>query len=600
MGKINTLDPVVAARIAAGEVIDRPQSLARELIDNALDAHATEITLSVEGGGIDRLRVIDNGSGIEKEDLPLTIKRHATSKISTIDDLYHLSSMGFRGEALYSISSVSKLTIASACNGEDAWTFSIDNGEGETLKKGGPDQGTTVTVEGLFEAIPARRSFLKRAQAEATLCRNTLLQKAMAFPEIHFRYRQDGALKIDLPAQKRLFDRVLDILTLDEKLPRAAFCFLEKTYDEFSIKLVTSLPEAHRSDRSKIKVYINNRPVEEYSLVQAISYGYGEKLPGGAFPYSVLFVEDNSELVDFNIHPAKKEVKLRNKADIHHAITTLISQGLATSIPTIKAKEETPDLEPIAKVSVSYKDRDLLYNKDVYKSELKDSGTSAIAEKAYYKKEDNKPKDNSWLEKAKELTSHTVKHEAKKDLWQEEEEGFIYIGQAFSLFLIAEKSGRLYFVDQHAAHERIIFNELREQKSVQPLLTSVEFEVEPDVDKFLCAHAELYTQYGIMISRKEDKLWELTSLPAMARPVEDQLIEYISTKTGSEEELESGLYAIVACRAAIKAGDKIDRYSAEALLEKVFALEDPACPHGRTFVAVLDEAELRKMVGRTK
>ncbi len=490
MGKINTLDPVVAARIAAGEVIDRPQSLARELIDNAIDAGADDITLSLEGGGIDLLRVSDNGSGIEKEDLPLTVKRHATSKISTVDDLYHLSSMGFRGEALYSIASVAELVIASSYQGAPAWTFTVDNGVEKGLTKGGPDAGTTVTVRNLFEDIPARRSFLKRPSSEATLCRNVLLQKAMAFPSIHFRYRQDGALKLDLPPAKSLFDRVMDILTLDEKLPRSEFCFLEKEYEEFSLKLVTSLPAIHSSDRSKIRIYINNRAVDEYSLVQAVSYGYAEKLPGGAFPYAALFVDDNPELVDFNIHPAKKEVKLRNKAEIHHALTTLISSGLPVSIPNLKApeSEETPDLPPAAKVTTSYQDRQYLYNKDVYASETR--------ERASCNKEE-KPQDNSWLKRAKEIASRSApsfKKEHDENIWAEDqEEKFTYIGQAFSLFLIAEKGGKLYFVDQHAAHERIIFNELREQKSVQPLLVPVEFEVEQDVDEFLSKPAVIYT-----------------------------------------------------------------------------------------------------------
>ena len=199
------------------------------------------------------------------------------------------------------------------------------------------------------------------------------------------------------------------------------------------------------------------------------------------------------------------------------------------------------------------------------------------------------------------MASYVKSSIKKEDFWSsEKEKTFTYIGQAFHLFLIAEMDGRLYLVDQHAAHERVLFDELREQKNVQKLLVPIEFEVDYDVDIFLQEKAELYTQFGIMVARKGDKLWELTSLPAMARPVEDKLIEFIKTKMGSADELESELYAIVACKAAIKAGDAIDRYSAEALLEKVFALEDPACPHGRTFIITLEEAELRKMVGRTK
>lgn len=615
MAKINTLDPVVAARIAAGEVIDRPQSVARELIDNAIDAGAMDITLSIEGGGIRLLRLSDNGEGISREDLPLTVRRHATSKIHNVDDLYHLSTMGFRGEALYSVAAVSHLKIESSYMGQEAWTFSVDNGREEGITKGGPDQGTTVTVEELFSEIPARRAFLKREASEGTLCRNVLIQKAMAFPKIHFRFINEGAIRLDLPARETRFDRVMDILTADEKLAKGDFCLLEDKGEKFSIYLVTSLPGVHRSDRSKIRIYVNGRPVEEYSLVQAICYGYAEKLPGGSYPYSVLFIEDDPELVDFNIHPAKKEVKLRNRAEIHHTVSSLVSRALPSRIPTIKADEQPRlELADNAEVKTSYTDRSFLYNQ--HDDRARDE--EAVEKESYYSKpsaykthstqkpvqpvEQERPKDNSWLEKARELSrkSYQVAQDEKSELWDREDDSFTYIGQAFRLFLICERKGRLYLVDQHAAHERVLFDELRSHASVQKLLVPIEFEVEADVDSFLTENSYIYTQYGIMLARKEDKLWELTSLPAMARPVEKQLVEFIRTRMGSEDEIESGLYAIVACKAAIKAGDLIDRYSAEALLEKVFRLEDPACPHGRTFIVTLEEGELRKMVGRTK
>ncbi len=600
MGRINALDPVVAARIAAGEVIDRPQAIARELIDNAIDAGADDVTLTIEGGGITLLSVADNGEGIEKEDLPLTVQRHATSKIKTLDDLYHINSLGFRGEALYSISAVSKLTIASRRKDKDAFTFVVDNGKDGIVTKGGPDRGTIITSENLFEEIPARRSFLKRESSEAGLCRSMLLSKAMAFPQVHFRFVQDGALRIDLPKRENLYERTLDILTLDERLNRKSFVKLEDRGELFSICLITSLPEVHRSDRSRMKVYVNGRQVEEYSLIQAITYGYGEKLPGGAYPYSVLFLEDDPEMVDFNIHPAKKEVKLRNRAEIHHTISELIKRTLPSSIPTLKANEETPDL-PIAKTITSYQDRDFIFRRQEH------TNRESVADRVPEYRQDAKPKDNSWLVKAKELASRQVEKPAftpsaapKEELWERDDDSVTYLGQAFKLFLICERKGKLFLVDQHAAHERVIFNELREQKSVQHLLVPIEFEVEPDIDAFLSEHGEIYTQFGISLARKEDKLWEISSLPAMARPVEKELVEYIRTKMASESEIETGLYAIVACKAAIKAGDEVDRYSAEALLEKVFELEDPACPHGRTFIITLEESELRKMVGRTK
>ena len=604
MSEIRRLDSTLSARIAAGEVIERPQSVVRELMDNAVDAKADEITLSIRGGGIDEILVTDNGRGIMKDDLPLAVTQYATSKISTLDDLYHLQTMGFRGEALHSIGAVSRLTISSSYMGQKPWTITVDNMVQEDPVAIGPDKGTMVKVEDLFSHIPARRAFLKRPSSEGTLCRNTFLAKAMAFNAIHFRFIQDGALKIDLPARRTIFDRVMDILTLEENFNRKEFVYLEKKCRDFTIRTVTSLAGIHRSDRSRIRTYVNDRPVDEYSLVQAVVYGYGEILPGGTFPWTVLFVDDDPELVDFNIHPAKREVKLRNKAEIHHEIHQLIHSSLPRQIPSINAaaQDEQPLLEPVASASTSWQDPVFTHDRIRYPGH--DAGK---AKTTHDEMVSQKPKDQAWLEKAKKLfaqpgreAEHTTSSVSAQEFWKPHKTSFTYLGQAFRLFLICQKDDELYLVDQHAAHERILFDELRRQRDVQRLLIPLEFEVDPDVDAFLAENSYIYTQYGIGIAQKDDRLWELTSIPHSAKENEKKLVTFIQNAMGSEEEIEAGLYAIVACKAAIKAGDVLDDQSATALLEKVFELDDPSCPHGRTFVIRLSEKELRLMVGRTK
>lgn len=604
MSQIRRLDSKLSARIAAGEVIERPQSVVRELVDNAVDAGAKEITLSIRGGGIDEILVSDDGGGIMKDDLPLAVTQYATSKIATLDDLYHLHTMGFRGEALHSISAVSRLTIASSYEGQKPWTMTVDNMVAEDLVPIGPDRGTMVKVENLFSHIPARRAFLKRPSSEGTLCRNTFLAKAMAFEKIHFRFIQDGVLKVDLPVRNGIFDRVMDILTLEENFNRKEFVYLEKKCRDFTIRLITSLSGVHRSDRSRIRTYVNDRPVDEYALVQAVVYGYGEILPGGAFPWSVLFVDDDPELVDFNIHPAKREVKLRNKAEIHHEIHQLIHSSLPREIPTISAgagDDEQPLLEPAARSTTSWQDPVFTHDRIKFASSRHSTSHAQQAEAVA-----QKPRDSAWLEKAKTLFSspkeerHVTTSVSAQEFWKPDKESFTYLGQAFRLFLVCQKDDALYLVDQHAAHERILFNELRQQRDVQRLLIPLEFEVDPDVDAFLAENSYIYTQYGITIAQKDDRLWELTSIPHSAKENERKLVSFIQNAVGSEEEIEAGLYAIVACKAAIKAGDTLDDQSAIALLEKVFELEDPSCPHGRTFVIRLSEKELRLMVGRTK
>ncbi len=338
-GRIKKLDAIVAQRIAAGEVIERPSSVVRELIDNAVDAGATAIMISLENGGLDLISVTDNGSGIAADDLPLCCESHATSKVSSVDDLYHLSTMGFRGEALYSIAACAKVTIASSHQGASPWSITVDNGIRSEITPGGPQAGTRVDVEGLFKFIPARRNFMKRPAAEASSCRAVMVEKSLAFPHIEFKLLVDGAIRTFLPATGRK-ERILDALATDKNLVRSETMELVDHAGRFDLYAVCSTPAVFRSDRSHIKIYVNNRPIEDYAMVQAVTHGYGEMLPGGSFPYCYLFITVDPELADFNIHPAKREVKLRNKAEIHHQIVEMVRSQVRRTIPRLRAQQE--------------------------------------------------------------------------------------------------------------------------------------------------------------------------------------------------------------------------------------------------------------------
>ena len=596
MGRINLLDPLLSSRIAAGEVIERPQSILREFLDNALDAGADEITVSIDGGGIEKISVSDNGLGIAREDLALLGSRHATSKLHDPDDLYAISTLGFRGEALYSIGAVSKLTVntKSAETGEGS-VLVIDNGKREDIISSSIDKGTIVSAENLFSDIPARRAFLKRESTEGNLCRTLLISKALAFPNVRFTFIVDGAIRLDWPKCSSLKERVM-FLYRSEGIADADVEELHFNGEDYSIDIVAGNSSIKRSDRREIRIYVNKRPVEEYSLQQAVSFGYGELLPGGAFPYASVFIEDAPELTDFNIHPAKKEVKLRNKAEIHHAITVMLQNGIKRKIPEIapfqpefyldeKKKQDEPRSSSYSiPQSSSWRNENLSERVSIFKT-----------------------KDNSWLEKAKALKENHERKQAEEEkknavtvhAEKKAKDEIIYIGQAFKLFLICQKGDSLYLVDQHAAHERILYDELLSQKTVQNLLVPIKLETDNLMDEFLSKYSEVYTKLGIMLSRKDNGEWEITALPASCRASETEIVDFISSQRLDEHELESKLFAIIACRAAIKSGDDIDRWSAEELLKKVFALEEPACPHGRTFLIKLTEKNLREMVGRT-
>ncbi len=577
--------------------MERPESVLRELLDNAIDSNADEIIIETSGGGIESIACIDNGNGIQKDDMARIAMQHATSKISTDEDLYNIHTMGFRGEALYSISSVSKLTIKSKSSSEDdAYTLVIDNGNRYPLQSGGPGKGTIVQVENLFGEIPARRAFLKRPQTESALNRSLVIKKALPFPSISFKYYQDGALKLSYEKAKDIKERVM-MLYRPMGIPDADVSVLRTTGDDFSITVVAANQSVKRSDRKEIRIYVNSRPVDDYALQQAVAYGYGELLPGGSFPVAVVFIENRSELTDFNIHPTKREVKLRNGKEIHHALTLLVKNGLERKIPEIKAAKETNLFEE-NEIETRNQTRRFTGIRDGNTTEGK------VLERIYSYQTEEKPRDNSWLEKAKELKRIREEREEKNERKREERKEedvthFKYIGQCFSLFLIAQKDDALYLVDQHAAHERILYDELTSQVSLQTLLAPITLEVEKDVDEFLSKHSEIYSKLGIMLSRKDDGIWEIIALPALARDRESEIVDFIANSKGDEKELESSIFAIMACKKAIKKGDYVDQYSAEELLKKVFKMKEPVCPHGRTFLIKLEKEELEKMVGRT-
>ena len=594
MRNINQLSARLSARIAAGEVIERPESVLRELIDNSLDAGSDELVIEIENGGIDSIKVTDNGKGISREDLEVIATRHATSKIKAEDDLYNIRTLGFRGEALYSISAVTKLTITSFdSEKKEGNRIVIDNGDRGAITRAAINRGTIIEAENLFMDIPARRNFLKRASTEAQSIKALVIARSLATPSVSFKLYSDGALKLNFDKAESLKERVM-MFYRPMGIADADVMHLRGNDEDYSIDIVATTSAKYRSDRKEIRIYVNDRPVEEFSLTQAVTYGYGELLPGGSFPYACIFIHDNPELVDFNIHPAKKEVKLRNIKDIHHAIVVLLKNGIERVIPEIKSEDViTPSLFQ----SDDSKQRPSFFPQSDNTSY---HARSHVSSQPPRYNSDIRPRDDSWIEKAKEIRrEREIKKERDAEVKAEERVQYRYIGQAFKLFLIAELDGELYFVDQHAAHERIIYDELLKKESVQPLLVPIELDAEDDVVRFLDENSQIYERLGITLEKRNGK-YMITSLPAVARSIEDEISSFISLNTGDEKELESNIFAIIACKAAVKAGDTLDRFSAEAILDKVFQMEEKACPHGRTFLIKLKESELREMVGRTK
>ncbi len=591
--RIHILDDIVAQRIAAGEVIERPESVVRELMDNAIDAGAGSIDVYITDGGISEIRVIDNGSGMSSEDLQKCCKPHATSKITRIDDLYNLHTLGFRGEALYSIAACSRLTITSKYQGS-CNTLTVLDGSEQQVTAGGNSPGTTVTARDIFHAIPGRRNFLKRPQAESAACRRTFLDKALPFHEISFRFFSNGQLKLHLPAAEPV-QRVIQ--AFPDFLQEVFIGSPETKTGNFSIKAICSTPDIHRTDRSYLQIYLNRRRIQEYSLVQAITYGYNYHLPGGSFPYCFLFIEDDPELVDFNIHPAKREAKIRNITDIHHETVQMLKSWLNGISQRRVAPEDSRATPQQAAIPFEEIDRPKPAPSD---GELREQRQRYSG--SPLRQQPPSPASSTLDEKRtalRELLSAATPAQADdSEKVQSQGSDFIYKGQIFNLFLLVERGEELIIIDQHAAHERIIYEELKGSPVIQQLLIPFVFEPNPDIDRFLSAHNGIYSDLGIALQRKGDGVWEMHSIPSVCSTIQHDVIDFIMRSAGNRDEIEKNLYAMISCRAAVKDGDGIDRVTAEHLIAQVFQLPVARCPHGRPVWKRITRQQLFRDVGR--
>ena len=576
---VRTLNAEVARKIAAGEVIDRPNAVVRELIDNAIDSGATQITVEITGGGIEKIRVIDDGCGLTKEDLQNCARPHATSKISTEVDLMNLSTLGFRGEALASIAAVARLSITSG-----GYKMRASITEDHILESVAVTKGTIVQSEGLFENFPARRQFLKRPATEGLMCRNTFIEKAVSRPDIAFRFISDGETKLDLPAGQTLRDRFIDSnrYEYDKNLFYEVKGAAPGKNPEWSFSVITGEPAVSRSNKKDIFIYVNGRRIQEYSLVQAVEYGGQGFFPNGTYPIALVYITIDPKLVDFNIHPAKKEARFYDISDLHH--------GLSSSLRTFYHNytyqnfvNDKPADEPTYERHITYKAPQVhdLRSKFMPSSHTSSSysDTAALAEQAM----------QSF---SKEFTEPQI---------QSEKQTVRYIGPALGTFLLAEKNNSLYIIDQHAVHERILFDKImNSQGGRQQLLIPYKIRTESkSQDSQLEKLKERLTQIGFETIKKDDGYWEITSIPERWTGTEYDFRSLIFVKNVEPEQIIRSIAAMTACKAAVKDGYVLDDETAARLVEQAFTLEDPHCPHGRPIYTVLSRKQLFELVKRT-
>ena len=581
-GGIALLPLHVARRIAAGEVIERPASVARELIDNSIDAGARSVSLTYRDGGLSLLRVHDDGRGMDAADLALCWKAHATSKIRSVEDLERSTTLGFRGEALGSIASVSDLTVVSRTrDGEHAHRVEVRFGDATAPTVAAAGAGTTVEVRNLFANLPARRGFMGSAQAESAAIRNAAADKIIAFPELRFEVAgSSGGGKTYAVAAA--IERVAAVY--GPAAPPAALHELTGTGEGFSYRIVVAEPAIVRRDRRLIRSFVNRRRIWEFQLTQAIEYAYQDVQHGGLFPVAALFVTIDPSLVDFNIHPAKREARIRNLHDLRQRVI----ESLRTFLRTWTVQAVRLDTELAFGPASSRTDR------------ANEAGgappANAVPERS---PAPTPPTRGDTAARSRKVTRRSWTAAAESvPTYCAVEPSLRYVGTLFETFLIVERGDSAVLIDQHAAHERLLYDRFRAATDAQRLLVPEPFTTDARQERSLAAHLDEYTALGIELARRGENRWLLAAIPSAYRGNTEDLIATILDDGWLNERFERDFFAELACKAALKAGDYLDDMTALDVARRVLALAEPRCPHGRPLWIELGRADLERSIGR--
>lgn len=706
MAEIRVLDKHTAELIAAGEVVERPASVAKELLENAIDAGATQITLSIVRGGIQQLQIADNGSGIEAEYIDKAFVRHATSKIASAEDLCHIHTLGFRGEALASIASVARVEVLTRTEADEyACCYRIEGGEPQGMEPGARPRGTTVTVNDLFYNTPARMKFLKKDVSEGTFVADIVLHEALSHPEIAFRFLRDGKQQFMTPGDGQLRSAAYAVLGREfarDLLP------LDGDGGVYKVTGLVTPPRACRASRSAQHFYVNGRYVKNRTMMAALENAYKGTLMQGKYPGAILRVDMPADLVDVNVHPAKTEIRFARESDVFDAVYRTVRAALAapgsgecrfdlghvakenpqpapqqTTLPgsapaqsnpqrpavapaqppqpqkhfnTLSAAEyralnkltapvpartlpgtsgvmelnsvrapfnapSTPQFAAPAPHTAQEDLLDILPDLPEQQPKAEPAVTTALAQQPAPAQLENieSPELPEEEKSATGLSALPITHNdptAQADIPPEQTTFALapaslplrVVGEVFKTYIITERNNELCLIDKHAAHERILFEQLAKDYGSVPsqmLLVPVQVNLSAEEKQALLAHQELLQNSGVEVEDYGGFTVVVRAVPADV-PVDDvgdmvlELANHLLNggRDALREKTEWVLHSI-ACRAAIKAGDRTTTDEMLALAQKIMdGSVPPFCPHGRPCVLKLTRKELEKQFGR--
>lgn len=607
MGKIQLLDTTVSARIAAGEVVERPSSIVKELVENSIDAHASAITIAVQDGGVREIRVTDNGDGISPEDMPLAIVKHATSKIYTMDDLEHIYSMGFRGEALSSIAAVSMLTIKSRPKSSEKGTECyVRGGKVEFIKDAGVPEGTFVLVENLFFNTPARLKFLRKQNVETAAITDIVQRLILARPEVSFRYRAGDKAIFHSPGNASLEDAIYSVygFTWKGHLLRVNF-----THNNIKVTGYIGSPNQTVKTTKYGSLYINQRYVKNSVLHNAILQAYGERLLKGAYPFYVLHFDMPAEDVDVNVHPNKLEVHFRDNNEMEYITLTAISEALQTEkyAPVIPLPSNAPLYVDDAQEEVgNTKIDDIKAAAMLNDSEIAEAidtvfeiAANPNTKASFFRQP---PDFEVWKDDLEVLLEKQEKTEkpVQPNVFSEVTACQV-LGVAFSSFIIVEANDSIYFIDQHAAHERKLYDQLmahtKNRVIQQKLLVPAQVPTTAAEQLLIESNMEVIEELGFSLGNFTNTNITITAIPQVLGNIDilatfQDIIASLENEQG-DIALRKDKIAKGACKKAIKAGDKMSLPDIEELITTIVSSGAiPHCPHGRPIAIGITKAQL--------
>lgn len=636
MARINVLPKEIYQLIAAGEVVERPSSVVKEMIENSLDAGAKNITIEIKNGGSTYIRITDDGCGIERDDVRKVFISHATSKISKKDDLNSIATLGFRGEAMASISAVSKVELLTKAENEEIGTrYEIAGGEELEFDDAGCPNGTTIVVRDIFFNTPARMKFLKKDVTEGNQVAGIVDRMAISHPEISFRFIRDGKQVLITSGNGDLKSTVYSVLG---KEMSDSLMSVDYSFNDMRITGFVSKPTASRKSRAGQYFYINNRIVKSKTAMAALEQAYKNTIMVGRFPSCVLNIELNPAQVDVNVHPAKTEVRFANEKPIfdlvYYAVKTAIEND--RTVKEVEFKEN-----PIYRQE----------SKNVYQNN--DNNKSFQAKFDFFKKKDEppsqqviktKPRENFWQveapkpeykiardEKPKPRVDINIEYEEPEEISTAKSEdapkeqdiekvvitdekdneniipNFKLIGEAFKTYLIVEIENELYFIDKHAAHERMNFERFKAQATVETQMLLAPVVVNLTKDEFIAIseNVELIKKCGFELEEFGESQIIVRAIPSLVDgdSVKDLMLEIaqklLEHKTDILPDKIDWIYHSASCRGAVKAGDYTSRQEQEMFVKKLLSMPNIRfCPHGRPVFIKMSKYDIEKQFGR--